>query len=309
MKKILVSIALLSILGSYAHAFDPTSRPITVVIPFAPGGGVDSTFKNLQKYADQKGIKLIPVFKPGADTIIGTKELADRQPDGFNIGISTAAGLSTYSLSESDTGNITVVTGVQTTSQVIVTHTKSKIKNFNQLKKELQETPGLTIAVGNPGQRIMWDQILELADIKTQPTFVPYKGAGQIIPNVIGSHVELTYLPTSVLKSHVDSGHLVALAVTYPVNTWPDVLVLSKSFGSWKDYEFGHVLYLPKGASPEITRFWANFIKEYLDSPDIKEEFKNNYVFALPQGQRVAEERIKSLKPKLLNILNSEKKN
>jgi tripartite-type tricarboxylate transporter receptor subunit TctC len=306
MIKMLVGITLFALLGTHSYAFNPTEKTVNIVIPFAPGGGVDNTFKNLQKFAEGRGIKLHPVFKPGADSVIGTQEISSSPADGFHLGISTASGIALYNMSRPN-NNIVIVTGVQTTAQVVVAHTKSKIKNFNTLKKELRETPGVTIALGNPGQRIMWDQILELAHIKTQPTFVPYKGAGQIVSNVIGGHVELTYLPTTVLKSQVDAGNLIPLAVTYPVSDWPNVPVLSSTFKSWKDYEFGHVLYAPSGTSPEIVKYWANFIKEYIEHPDTKEEFKKNYIFALPQGQQIAEERIESIKPKLSNILNKDK--
>jgi tripartite-type tricarboxylate transporter receptor subunit TctC len=306
MKKILFGI-MLSLLSVHTYAFDPTAKPITVVIPFAPGGGVDSTFKNLQKYAEGKGINLRPMFKPGANSIIGTQEIADRPADGFHLGISTAGGLALYSLADPDTKNITIVTGIQTTAQVIVAPAKSKITNFNQLKKELKNAQDLTIAIGNPGQRVVWEQILELSNTNTQPTFVPYKGAGQIVSDIAGGHVGLTYLPTSVLKSQVDAGNLIALAVTYPVSDWPNVPVLTSTFNSWKDYEFGHVLYVPKGTNPDIVKYWQKFIKEYLENVETKEEFKKNYTFALPQGQHVAEDRIRSIKPKLANVLNNEK--
>ena len=61
MRKIILSFIILCITIS-ANAFDPKTKPVQVIMPFAPGGGVDQTFRHLQKYAAAKNITLIGIY-------------------------------------------------------------------------------------------------------------------------------------------------------------------------------------------------------------------------------------------------------
>jgi tripartite-type tricarboxylate transporter receptor subunit TctC len=302
MTKLLVSIFSLFLLATNSHAFDPKGKTVTVTIPFAPGGGVDHTFKELQKYANQKGIELSPVFKPGAESVVGTREVSLAANNGLNFGITTAGGLAVYKLTP-DVGDVTIVTGVKTTAQVMVTSTKSGIKNYEDLKKALKEGRKFTVAIGNPGQRLVWDQFLSLSKVKTQPSMVPYKGAGQVLSDIIGGHVDLTYLPITVLKSNIDSGNLIPLVITHTISQHPGVPTFKSIHNNWKEVEFGHVLFVPKGTSPEAIKFWTNFIKDYQEDPGVKEEFRKNDSFALPLGSKIAEDTISNIKVKLAEIL------
>lgn len=302
MKNILISIFGLFFLITQVQAFDPKGKTVTITIPFAPGGGVDHTFKELQKYASQRGIDLSPQFKPGAESIVGTRDVSLASKDGFSLGITTAGGLAVYKLTP-DMGEVSIITGIKTTAQVMVTSPKSGIKNYDDLKKALKEGKKLTIAIGNPGQRLVWDQFLSLSEVKTQPTMIPYKGAGQVLSDIVGGHVDLTYLPITVLRSNIDSGNLVPLIFTHKLNQYSNVPTFRSIYPSWKEVEFGHVLFAPQGTNPEAAKFWADFIKSYQEDSSVKSEFQKTDSFALPIGSKIAEETINTIKVKMADII------
>lgn len=295
------------IFTNYAQAFEPKGKTISVVIPFAPGGGVDATFKDLQKYAAKQGINLSPVFKPGAESLVGTKEVALGPKDGTQFGITTAGGLALYRSSAMADLKVSVVTGIKTTAQVIVASPASGIKNYQDLKKALREGKKLTIGIGNPGQRLVWDQFLHLSEVSAAPIMVAYKGASQVLTDISGGHVDLTYLPITVLKPHIDAGHLTPVLSTHSITDWSSVPTIKSVHPSWKEVEFGHVLLVAEGTDPAAVKYWMNFIRGYVNDAEVKQEFGKTYSFPLPMGSQIAEETIENIRPKLDKILKIER--
>lgn len=308
MNKFLVSLIFLWIFINPSYAFDPKEKTVSVVIPFAPGGGVDNSFKHLQQYAYEKGINFVPVFKGGAEGTIGIRGVADSDKNGYTLGLTTAGSLALYELRHQESNKVTPVTGIKTTVQVFVTHPNSGIKTFKDLENALKNRDDIDIGIGNPGQRIVWDQFFEISKIKNPPTLVPYRGAAHVLKDVIGGHIHATYLPITVLKGIVDSGDLIPLAVTaQAVSEWPNAPVISTLLKDWKDLEFGHVVFMPKNTDKEIVEFWTSFFKEYLNDPSTKKEFQKTYSIAVDFGPTPAIQAVTNIKPRLKEILVSEK--
>jgi tripartite-type tricarboxylate transporter receptor subunit TctC len=103
-----------------------------------------------------------------------------------------------------------MLSGLRTTVQVFVTHPNSGIKNIKDLEKKLKTNKSLTIGIGNPAQRMVWDQLFDVSARSTQTVMVPYKGASSVLRDIAGGHIDLTYLPISVVKSNIDSGNLIS---------------------------------------------------------------------------------------------------
>jgi tripartite-type tricarboxylate transporter receptor subunit TctC len=304
----LIIIIAISFFSSFVHGFDPKGGTVSVIIPFAPGGGVDNSFKHLQQYAYDKGINLIPVFKAGAEGTIGIRDVANSSKNGYTIGLTTAGSLALYDIRNPDEKKVKPVTGIRTTVQVFVTHKNSNIKTFKDLEGALKEGHDINIGIGNPGQRIVWNQLFEILKINKQPTFIPYKGAGHVLKDIVGGHIDVTYLPITVLKGNIDSGDLIPLAVTAQlVPEWPDAPMISTLFKEWKDLEFGHVFFLPDGTDPEVVNYWKKFVKDYLNDPSTKKEFKKTYLVNVHFGPEPAEKAIINIKPKLENIIKLDK--
>ena len=305
--KCLLTICL-TILTTGLYAFEPTSKTVAVVIPFAPGGGVDHSFKHLQKYASDRNINLIPVFKPGAEGVIGVKDVATGSTAGFQFGLTTAGSIAVYEITNPNEQKVSMLSGLRTTVQVFVTHPNSGIKNIKDLEKKLKTNKSLTIGIGNPAQRMVWDQLFDVSARSTQTIIVPYKGASSVLKDIAGGHIDLTYLPISVVKSNIDSGNLIALAVTSSrVDDWPTVPQINSIYKNWKDLEFGHIVFFPENTDTTAANYWNEFFREYLNDKQVLEEFKQTYSVIVPFGKLPAEQAIKNIKPRLEKIIENNK--
>ena len=87
MKQILSIFAGL-LLATSALAFQPANT-VKVIVPFPPGGGVDITFKKIEKYAQQQGINMIPEYQPGAEGIVGMNTAMTAPKDGNTLIVTT----------------------------------------------------------------------------------------------------------------------------------------------------------------------------------------------------------------------------
>jgi tripartite-type tricarboxylate transporter receptor subunit TctC len=146
-----------------------------------------------------------------------------------------------------------------------------------------------------------------MSEVKENPIIISYKGASQVLTDISGGHIDLTYLPITVLKPHIDSGNLVPILSTHTISDWPQVPTIKSIHNSWKEVEFGHVLLAPQGIDPVAVKYWTTFIEEYVNDQEVKKEFEQTYAFTLPLGQKVAEETITNIKPKLDQILKIER--
>ena len=283
-----------------AHAFDVYSKPVTVVIPFGPGGGVDQTFRNLQKYAATKGIKLNPVYKPGAEGVIGTRELISMPEDGFHLSVTTAGVIANYRITNPET-DVVPITAIRDSIMVFVTHPNSNINTFDELEKYVKEGKKISFGYGAPGQKIVLDQFFNLAKSTTTPLLVPYKGGAPVVADLVGGHIDVAAVPLSIVKSHIDAGKLKLLAVgaSNKVEGLPDTVLIKTKYPKWEDPD-GFAVVVEKGTDPAAIKFWSDFMKNYMNDSNVRKEFTAEYTVPTEFGptaiERMIELSIKNIK-------------
>jgi tripartite-type tricarboxylate transporter receptor subunit TctC len=262
------------IFTSTAHAFDPTAKPITVVIPFAPGGGVDATYRHFEKWASEKGLKLTVLYKPGAEGLIGMNEIAGMPKDGYHISFGTAATIAVQRI-KNPSAEVEPITAIKNSISAIITHKDSGIKSIKDLYKG--DKPK-TLAFGAPGQKMLVEQIVELSKGKIDATFIPYKGGAPVVQDIAGNHVQIAAPPLLITKSHIDSGTIRLLAVgsSSRLSEYPNVPAISEIFPDWKDYD-GFAVILPKGVNQEAVKFWNNILREYMNDKKVQEDFVKEF--------------------------------
>jgi tripartite-type tricarboxylate transporter receptor subunit TctC len=287
-KSILLSLItmMITIFSNFAYGFDPKSKPITVVIPFAPGGGVDLTFRNLQKYAAGKGINMVAVYKPGAEGVIGKRTLADMPADGFHVSVSTIAVVSTYRLSNI-TKDVLPITSIRDSIMVFVTQSNNKINSFDDVVDKVKEGQKITFGYGAPGQKMFLDQFFSFVNPKKDPLLVPYKGGGPVVTDLLGGHIDVAAVPLSIVKSHIDSGKLKLLASDEDIRT-PNVVLLKSRYQSWEKQD-GFVFVVQSGTPQEAIQFWTTFLNEYLNHSDVKKSFEEEFTISSKFGNNHAE--------------------
>lgn len=287
-----------------AENFDLKTKPIQVVIPFAPGGGVDQTFRHLQKYAAERGVTMIGIYKPGAEGLISMSELVTMPNDGYHISVSTAAVVSYYRARNPST-DVIPITSLRDSIMTVVVNSKSTINNINDLENQMITNPTLSFGYGAPGQKMFFDQFFELSKIQKLPLMVPYKGGGPVVNDLLGGHINAGVVPYSIAKSHIDAGKLkvVTFASRLPMPELNNVKSIKDRYPTWKEFD-GFLVILEKNTDPKIIKIWSDFLKQYMGNSAVQKDFLDEYTVPSEFGQDTAEKIIKASTDRLKRLNN-----
>jgi len=286
MKYFLALFALL--FTGLVYAFQIETKPINVIMPFPPGGGVDQTFRHFEKYVHNKNIKLVPVYKPGANGIIGVNEIFMAKPDGYTIFLGTTGSIAEFKIKNPDK-DLIPISMVRTSIMAVVGKNNSNIKTFSNLETAIKNNEKLFAGFGAPGQKIVINQILEKIKNTDNVELVSYKGASSLLQDLSGSHVNFAVVPFSVAKPLIDSNKIILLATdsSYQIENYNTTL-LPKYFSSWDKVD-GFILALPPNTPKHIVDIWTKIIVDYVNDPVIVKEFKEDFMNILPVGSNFAE--------------------
>lgn len=290
MRKIILFFLLSIGIFNFVYAFDVKSKNTTVIIPFPPGGGVDQTFRHFEKYANEKGITFVPIYKAGAEGLIGMNEIAGSPKDGSYISFTTVGAIATQQLNNPKT-DIEVITATRLSIFAIFVHKDSQIKSFDDLMTEKE----ITFANGAPGQKAVIEQMSIQSKKKINPLMVSYKGGAPAIQDVIGRHIEVGVVPVQLIAPHFKSGTIRILAVTSkaPYDDLPSVPSIYNYFPQWKNYE-AQVVVMPKDSNPAAIKFWSELLTEYTSNKNVRSDFIKEYTELAPTGKSFVDSAVKS---------------
>jgi tripartite-type tricarboxylate transporter receptor subunit TctC len=233
-------------------------KPIRLVVPFPPGGGVDMIARTLGTGMSQiLGQPVIVDNKPGAGTIIGTDAVAKSPPDGYTLVVASFAHAVNPSLMPKlpyATGAFAPVILIGRGPNVLVVRADSPYKTVKDIVAAAAAKPdALTYASQGNGTsaHLAGEMFTNLARIKV--THVPYKGVAGALTDLMGGRVDMMFATSSAVASLVEGGKLRPIAVTSSerssafkalptvAETVPGYLV-----ESW------YGLYVPAGTSPDV---------------------------------------------------------
>jgi tripartite-type tricarboxylate transporter receptor subunit TctC len=214
-----VTAALVVSAAAHAQLSYPT-KPVRMVVPFAPGGGVDATARVLsQRFTEMWGQQVIPDNRPGAGANIGAEIAAHAAPDGYtllvtNNAIAISAGLY-EKLPYNALRELQPISEVLRTPFVLVVPTNSPAKNVTDLVTMAKVKPG-EIAIANTGigSGPHLAAVLFGSMTKTQVNHIPYKGGGPAMQDLAAGRVQALFTTTLAAMPHVQAGRLRALGVT-----------------------------------------------------------------------------------------------
>lgn len=268
-------------LACVAAAQNFPAKPVRIVVPFPPGGGVDIVARVVgPKLSAQYGQQVIVENRAGAAGIIGTEFTARAAPDGYTWAIATLGNLAVNkhlyaTMAVDPLKDLAAVTQVVDVHFVMVAHPSLPAKTVPQLIALAKRLPSGEITYSSSGAggapHLGGELFNRLAGVKL--THVPYKGSGPSFTDLLGGHVSLTF--DSVLQSlpYIRDKKLVALGVlgAKRATALPDVPTIAEQ--GVKGYEltnwFGLVVPV---ATPKdlIARIHGDFTK-VLQEKDIRD--------------------------------------
>ncbi len=217
------------LLGGDPAAAYPT-RPITLIVPFPPGGATDVQTRVLAPFVEKHlGTSVVITYRPGANGMVGTTALAESKPDGYTIGVLNFPSLfapihegkakytqeSFFPLINQAVGNI-----------ALVVHGESAIKTVPQFIAAAKASPGaLTVGVTGVGSPSHLVALLFQKMNGFQVSFVPFNGAAPTRTALLGKHITLGMLNEFDFISSHQTGEVRLLAVASPARSpfSPDV--------------------------------------------------------------------------------------
>ena len=197
------------------------ARPVHIVVPYSAGGGTDIVARAVgQRLADRWGQSVIVDNRVGANGMIGADVVAKAPGDGATLLMSTPAEVATNNhlypnISYNADKDFAPITLIAITPLVIAVNPGVPAKNIAELVALAKEKPG-ALGFATPGtgstQHLTGEMLMLAAGIKL--LHVPYKGAGQSLPDVIGGQVPVGIYGLLTISQHAKAGRLRVLAVT-----------------------------------------------------------------------------------------------
>lgn len=278
-------IALFCIFFNFSSmAFDGKLKPIQVVMPFPPGGGVDETFRHFQKYSAEFGINLTGIYKPGGEGILSINELRNSPKDGYTVMITTAGVIANYKAKSQNT-DIIPITVIKISNMSIVSKKNSNIKDFTSMEEIFKSSnQTVKVAIGAPSQKMVLDQITKNLDVKATIIEVPYKGTTPAINDLLGGHIDMVIAPLSITKAQIDNGNINLIVTSSKINNIP---TLVEKIPNYKINE-GFIFAVHKDTSKSSINFYNEFLKNYLSNDEVKKDFINSYNYITEFGSNRA---------------------
>jgi tripartite-type tricarboxylate transporter receptor subunit TctC len=251
----LLATALLSpLLALPALAQPYPTKPVRIIVPFAPGGGSDFIARfTAQRLSASFGSQVIVENKPGAGGLLGIEAGVKADPDGYTftlIASSYTVNPALYPLKYDPVNDITPVVQISQGPMLVVVNPKVPAKSAVELIALAKAKPG-TLNFASAGQGSITHMACELfaymAGIKMN--HIPYKGTGPALTDTIGGQTDLFCTSTATALPHVKAGRLRALAVTTAnrLPAEPNVPTLAESGVKGYDVALWHGLIAPKG--------------------------------------------------------------
>src|SRR5258706_16078185 len=256
----LLAALVFSLLSLQAFAQQYPTKPVRIVVPFAPGGGSDFIARFMaQRLTEAFGSQVIVENKPGAGGVLGIEVGVKSPPDGYNLTLiasSYTVNPSIYKLSFDPVADITPIIQMSQGPLLVVVRPSLPVKSTQDLIALAKAKPGqINFASSGQGSVIHMATELFQSMAGVKMNHIPYKGTGPALTDTIGGQTDVFFSSTATAVPHVQSGKLRAVAVTTlkRIPALPDVPTVNESGVKGYDVVLWHGLIRPKGLPRPIV--------------------------------------------------------
>ena len=263
-----------------AHAQAFPNKPVRLVVPFPPGGPLDTVGRALaQKLTEAWGQSVIVDNRPGAGGNIGADLVAKAAPDGYTV---VMGALSTHAVNPSlyakmpydAVKDFAPITLVAITPNVLVVNPSLPVNSVRELIAYAKANPGkLAFGSGSNGSAGHLAGELFKADTGTDLLHVPFKGAAPAMQALLSGDIQMMFDNLASASAQVKAGKLKALAVTTARRSplAPDLPTMAESGVPGFDISTWFGLLAPAGTPPEIVGRWNAEVGRILRTPEMRE--------------------------------------
>ena len=277
--------ALFASLPFSAAAQQYPSKPVRIIVPFAPGGGSDFIARFMaQRLTESLGSQVIVENKPGAGGVIGIEQGVKSAADGYTlvlIASSYTVNPSVYKLSFDPVADITPIIQISQGPLLVVVNPALPVKNIKDLIALAKAKPGeLTFASSGQGSVIHLATELFGTMAKVKMNHIPYKGTGPALTDTLSGQTSVFFSSIASAMPHVKAGKLRAVAVTTAkrIPALPEVPTVAESGVPGYDVVLWHGLIGPKGLPRAVVDRINGDVTKSLNLKETAEQLQNDGV-------------------------------
>jgi tripartite-type tricarboxylate transporter receptor subunit TctC len=264
--------------GAAAQAQTYPARPVTLVVPIAAGGAVDTAARI---FAEKLQEKLQQTFvvenRTGAGAMIGTGYVAKAAPDGYTLLLMESSVVLSKWLHKSVpfdiTSDFTPIARVATNPLVLFAHPSLPANGVKELIAYSKANPGkLSVATSGAGTPHHLAVLMLNAAAGIDITHVPYRGTTPALNDLLSGQIPLMWSTPVGVMQFVEQGKLKTLGVTTPqrVAILPNVATLAENAVPGFDLQAWLGIAAPAGAPPEVVARLSQAIREITEMPDVQ---------------------------------------
>lgn len=279
-KKTLLGLALALGVAAGALAAYP-DKPVTLVVPFPPGGSTDAIARVIgQKLQEKLGQSFVVDNKAGATGTIGAAFVKRAAPDGYTLFVSSLGpfviaphlikGVQYDALKDLDP----ITVAVQAPN-VLVVPASSPYKSVAELLAGLKKTPRkVSFASSGNGSSDHLSAELFWQQSGTEGLHVPYKGGGPAVNDLLGGQVDAAFVNINSIIQHIKAGKVRALAISSEQRNplLPELATLQEQGVKGAEVQSWQAVAGPKGLPADVKAKLQAEIKAALNDPAVKEK-------------------------------------
>jgi tripartite-type tricarboxylate transporter receptor subunit TctC len=271
--------ALLAAQAASAFAQDYPSRPITLIVPYAAGGGNDLMARTAaEKMSKTLGQQIVIENRGGAGGSIATRQIAKAAPDGYTLGL---GGTGTLAINPTLYGSVgydprrdfAPIGLIATSALVVCVHPSLPVRSIGELialaKREAGKLNYASAGTGS-GIHLGTEYFATMAGIKL--THIPYKGSGPALTDLVGGHVAVYFSSLPPALALVKEGKVRALAVTGAKRSqiFPDLPTVAEAALPGYEAVLHYGIVAPAGTARPIIDKLSAALRAAVTSEDLK---------------------------------------
>lgn len=303
----IAAFAAASLLGAAAHAKDDfPSRPISLIVPWNPGGSVDLTGRKLSEILGKSGVNVVVENVPGASSIIGLNKVANSQPDGYTVGLATSSlmGVIAQDMTKLRVDQFTALNQTTVEQLILVVPKASPANSIEEFVKLMKERPG-GVSIGTPGNNNVNHTFASMLAnaVGVEYVNVPYTGGAKVLTDLAGGQIDAGVLKPSETINQIKAGLIKPIGVfsTERVEIMPEVATFAEKqidvfpYGALEQMSY---LVGPKDLPADVARQLEEMFARALASEDYRK-------FARDFGMKVSDVRGETLQKQVQAIQNT----
>jgi tripartite-type tricarboxylate transporter receptor subunit TctC len=269
--------AALAVLPVFAQGYP--NKPIRLIVPYAPGGGVDIMGRIVSaRLSERLGVQVVVENRGGGGTVIGTDAVAKSAADGYTLLFGNPALSANPALNDNlpyDTlKHLAPVVMVAASFNVLVVHPSLPVKTVRELVALAKSKPGqLNYASAGEGSAIYLAMAMFQNTAGIDVVHIPYKGAGPALIDVVGGQVPMMFIASPPAVSYVNAGKLRGLGVSgvKRLAVLPDIPTIAES--GYRGFEVNnwYAVMAPAETPNAIVLRLNGEINALLATPEFKE--------------------------------------